>query len=125
MSNGHDRRAVSAERKRTKRWETTPEKRAQYLAALDAALTISLQRKNARDIRGCVETMKSIESQNQTDEHLQIKNDRLDRGDPTENISHTMTPDQRQRAEEIVSRRLGHPVEIVPTSNGVHPSAHS
>jgi hypothetical protein len=79
MADGRDRVLL-----RSKRWETTPEQRARYLKALDIALRLSLQAEDQRAINGCVKTIAMLEAQNQSDEHLEAKVDRLDDGRPTE-----------------------------------------
>lgn len=72
--------------KKKKRWEgITDEFKANAVRALQAALHMSVENRNPRDITRCVEVVARIEGQNQLDEHLDRKEQRLDDGAPTEN----------------------------------------
>ena len=50
-------------------WEIEPEQLKRYSRALDHALALAMQAKNAREVRGCVNAMKGITDQIQRDEH--------------------------------------------------------
>ena len=69
-----------------KRWNVTDTDKADFIKALRVALRMSLEAKDGRGVRGCVDTLARLEGQNQADEHLADKNARLDAGQATENV---------------------------------------
>lgn len=78
MANGVDRGsvryAINGYKSKHKRWEGVDDQfKADCVRALKVALRLSLERGDPRAIRGCVETAKSIEGQNQADDHLMVK----------------------------------------------------
>ncbi len=76
-----------SERSKRPRWGgITDEKKGQYIQALDYALKLAIEKQDQRAINGCVKTLSMLEGQNQADEHLEMKYDRLDEGKATENI---------------------------------------
>jgi hypothetical protein len=60
------------------------ETKGQFVRSLKAALSMAIQRKDPRAINSCVKTLATLEGQNQSDEHMAIKHERLDAGQPTE-----------------------------------------
>lgn len=60
------------------------ELRGQAIKAQRQALRLALEKGNVRYIDSCVRTLAMLESQQQTDEHLEDKNKRLDEGKATE-----------------------------------------
>lgn len=60
--------------------------KAQYIRALSVALSISLKKSDQRGINGCVKTLAMLVGQNQAEEHMQEKYERLDGGLPTEGL---------------------------------------
>lgn len=56
-----------------KRWPVTPQMQEDFLRALNVALRIAIEARNARDINNCVRTMGMLVGQNQADEHLVFK----------------------------------------------------
>jgi hypothetical protein len=79
MADGHDRTLA---RKAIKRWPVDDDFKAQAVRALRVALSIAIRKESARDIRSVVATLKDIEGQNQSDEHLEEKHARTDDGKP-------------------------------------------
>jgi hypothetical protein len=70
-----------------KRWGGIDDtKKGRYVQALDVALRMALESGDHRNIRGCVETLAKLEGQNQADEHLAEKYDRIDTGKGTDAI---------------------------------------
>jgi hypothetical protein len=67
----------------TQRWAIDTKRRDLYLAKLDAAIE---KAEKPRDIASVVNTLLSMEAQNQADEHAAEKNKRLDEGLPTDNV---------------------------------------
>ena len=59
----HLRRSISGG------WGIKPDDLERYRKALDHALALALQAGNTREIRGCINTMRSIVDQIQKDEH--------------------------------------------------------
>ena len=69
------------------RWPISADKRKDYLAALHEALVIARKDKKVRAITSCLRAITALEAQNQADEHLEIKNERLDHGKATDGMT--------------------------------------
>ena len=86
MANKWDRAAVRRVANQAgKRWNVTDEFKTELLNALRAATAIAIQNGAVRDMTDCVKTAAVLEAQNQSDQHLEDKNARLDEGKSTEN----------------------------------------
>lgn len=68
----------------------TPERRAQVLADYDEAMVIARGSGDLRAIASLLKVAVAIEAQNQADEHLAEKYDRIDEGKATDNIGEPM-----------------------------------
>lgn len=69
-----------------KRWgKISTERKGRYIEALDIALGLALKIRDSRQIRGCIDTLATIEAQNQAEEMAAEKNARLDSDKSTEN----------------------------------------
>jgi len=83
------RRRVSDPTNKRRRWgEITEEFKSDAVRALKYALRLATEKQDARGIRGIVQTLGMLEGQNQADEHLAEKYERLDNDKPTENVQH-------------------------------------
>lgn len=89
MSNGHDRALLRRAIKEgwldaDPRWDLHGTRKKRFLERLDTALEIG----DVRDIVSIGKLYLQMEAQNQGDEHLVIKNGRLDDGKATEAVEH-------------------------------------
>ncbi len=72
---------------RAARWPVKAEMKEKVVKELMAALSMC---DSPRDVASVTKALIAIEGQNQADEHLQDKNDRIDGGKPTESIAHRL-----------------------------------
>lgn len=111
MDNGTDRQLLRASF--ADGWGVDSEKLNQYRLALDVVLAGALKRAttddkkvteeekraNRRQVTSIVRTMKSIATQVQEQEFVNLKNARLDRGDLTERVA--LSPEDRARIADL------------------------
>ena len=100
MADGRDRALL---RSRDPRWFINEEMKARYILALDAALGLAIKKNDQRALVSCVRTLATLEGQNQADDHVHHKYDRIDAGKPTETVQ-LLDPSQAERAGKIASR---------------------
>lgn len=124
MTNEHDRglvrRKVADHETKHRRWPVDEQFKADAVKALKVALRWSLEKQDHRGIRGIVDTLKSIEGQNQADEHLDARliadASRPSTSAPVINIA-VASPDQLVALETLTRRHtLPHPPR--PATNG-------
>lgn len=84
MTKGKDRNIVTAALKR--RWPVSDEVKVRLLE--QCAKHLSANELDARELAGIGRVLAALESQNQADEHLADKNDRIDAGKATESHDH-------------------------------------
>lgn len=89
MSNGHDRALLRRAIKEgwlevDPRWDMSGSRKKKLLEKLDAAL----EHGDVRDIISVGKLFVQMEAQNQSDQHLANKNERLDEGKDTESVTH-------------------------------------
>lgn len=96
MSDDRDRRLI---RTAARRWGVDEDFKTQAVKALKMALRMAIEKEDHRGINGCVKTLAQLESQNQADEHLDVKYQRIDRGLPTEVVSLGAILDDPELAE--------------------------
>ncbi len=81
--------------------DVTPERPQRYVKALDYALTLAIEGRDHRGIKGCVETLATIIGQQEAARMYADKNARLDAGKLTDNVG---TPDvNRETARRIIA----------------------
>lgn len=109
MTHGTDRQLLRASF--ADGWGVDSEKLNQYRVALDVVLAGALKeatnknasydekRANRRQVTSIVRTMKSIATQVQEQEFVNLKNARLDRGDLTERVA--LSPEDRARIADL------------------------
>lgn len=112
MTHGTDRQLLRASF--ADGWGVDAEKLNQYRVALDVVLagalkeatnenaTYDQKRANRRQVTSIVRTMKSIATQVQEQEFVNLKNARLDRGDLTERVA--LSPEDRARISDLARR---------------------
>jgi hypothetical protein len=71
----------------SRRWPVKQELREKVVDALDRAMTVAQEQGDVGAIVDVSKTLVVIEGQNQTDDHLADKNDRLDQGKLTERVA--------------------------------------
>ena len=93
MSNGHDRGTLRRHVKSNtvgshhSPWgELDPDRPPRYVKALDYALTLAIEARDNRGIRGCVETLATIIGQQEAARMYEDKCRRLDAGKLTESV---------------------------------------
>lgn len=102
MASGHDRALFRRAIKEgwldlDPRWDINGKRKARYLEKLDAALEAG----DIRDIISIGKLFVAMEAQNQSDQHLDAKHDRLDEGKATDAVEHYVVEMPKPR---IVSR---------------------
>jgi hypothetical protein len=81
------RRAANTTKRRESRWNISPELKTRAVQALDCAIQVLSDRGEFADVSSCIKTLVAMEGQNQADDHLADKNERLDSGLLTENMA--------------------------------------
>jgi len=79
------RRAANTTKRRESRWNISHELKAKAVLALDCAIHVLSERGEFADVSSCIKTLVAMEGQNQADDHLAEKNERLDSGLLTDN----------------------------------------
>lgn len=75
-----------------KRWGISDEVRESIIKSTVEAMESAAAEGNARDVAGCARVLVAAEAQNQADDHLADRNDRLDSGKPTDSIAVVRAP---------------------------------
>jgi hypothetical protein len=94
------RSIVDGKQGKRRRWGgITDELKAKLVEACETALRQSVDAKDVRDITNLGKLLVAMEGQNQADDHLDDKNERLDGGKATEITVVTVPPPVRARLE--------------------------
>lgn len=83
------RRAAAGHTYKKKRWPGIDDTlKRKVVNALEVAIEISVEDRDANGINGAAKTISVLEGQNQADEHVEEKYRRLDAGQATEGVQH-------------------------------------
>lgn len=81
------RRAANTTKRRESRWNISHELKSKAVQALDCAIQVLSERGDFSNVASCIKTLVAMEGQNQADDHLAEKHDRIDSGLLTENAA--------------------------------------